>query len=279
MKKIIYVLIFVFVTTTVFTKQAEKPSIKLYVFDCGRLMFNNLDSFGIKNDAAENRELSVPCIVIEHEKGRLLWEGGLPSYVSKSGAWIEMDNNSKMRLDKTLNQQLSEINLSLNDIDFVAFSHFHFDHVGIANEIKRAKLILQRLEYEAAFENNVSDLGYYPELYEELKESEKIIIDGNYDVFGDSTVIVLSAPGHTRGHQVLFVNLPETGPILLSGDLYHFNISRKLKSIPTFNVDSIQTRNSMDKIEEFILRTKSKLWIQHDINIFNKLKKSPNFYK
>jgi hypothetical protein len=38
--------------------------------------------FSISNDETDVRELIVPCYIIEHEKGRLLWDGGLPSSVA-----------------------------------------------------------------------------------------------------------------------------------------------------------------------------------------------------
>ena len=50
-------------------------------------------------------------------------------------------------------------------------------------------------------------------LYEDLREAETILLNGDHDVFGDGRVRILSAPGHTRGHQILFLDLAETGPL------------------------------------------------------------------
>ena len=103
-------LIYLLITVNIYgITPPNKPQLKLYVFDCGRLKFDNINSFGINNHEINVRELVVPCYIIEHEKGRLLWEGGLPSYVADSPDWVEMETGSKMRLDKTLKLGFSQI--------------------------------------------------------------------------------------------------------------------------------------------------------------------------
>ncbi len=255
-----------------------KAPLKLYAFECGRLQFDSIEHFGIPEIETEVRELMVPCYIIEHEKGRLLWEGGLESSLAEVDGWQDRGEGKRMRLDQTFQEQIAKLDLTMSDFDYMSFSHLHFDHVGIANEVKGAKLIIQKQEYEAAFADNVTLPAFVPELYQELRESEKIIIDGEYDVFGDSRVRLIPAPGHTSGHQVLYLDLSETGPIVLSGDLYHFRVSREYKRVPTFNVDSTQTLESMAKIEAFLEETGADLWIQHDLAQFNQLKKPPQYY-
>ena len=117
-----------------------------------------------------------------------------------------------------------------------------------------------------------------PDNYSALKESQNIIIKTkDYDVFGDGSVIIKSAPGHSPDHQVLFVKLPHTGPVLLSGDLYHFPEELTLKPTPTGR-NGEQNVASMQKLQALIARTRAQLWIQHDILGFRTLKKSPAYY-
>ena len=108
---------------------------------------------------------------------------------------------------------------------------------------------------------------------------EPVLLDGDHDVFGDGTVVIKSAPGHTPGHQVLFVDLAETGPLVLSGDLYHFPENRTLKRVPTFNFDEAQTLASMDAVEDFLFESGGTLWIEHDSAANALLNKSPAYYE
>jgi glyoxylase-like metal-dependent hydrolase (beta-lactamase superfamily II) len=244
----------------------QSSNLRLYEFDCGRLYYDSPETagFGVPDDATDIREFFVPCYVIEHPAGRLLWDGGLASGLADEDGWLEYEG-WRMRLDRTLADQLAGIGLTFDSIDYAAFSHMHFDHVGVANEVRSTTLLIQRPEYEAAFAEEVEVPGFEPALYEGLKEREWTLLDGDHDVFGDGRVLILSVPGHTPGHQALFVNLSNQGPIVLSGDLYHFRVSREERIVPAWNVDAEATLMSMDKLEAFLVETDATLWIEHDL--------------
>ncbi|RKZ49840.1 MAG: N-acyl homoserine lactonase family protein [Candidatus Parabeggiatoa sp. nov. 3] len=254
-----------------------KPQIKLYVFDCGILNYDDdtLKFFSVSASETTVRDLFVPCYVIEHKQGRLLWEGGLPSN-SLTGAYGWQENKGwRMRLDKTFQEQLAQIGLGMDDFDYMAFSHLHFDHIGVANEVKGGTLLIQKDEYDAAFAEKVTVPAFKPELYNKLEQADKVILNGEHDVFGDGRVRLIPAPGHTPGHQVLFLDLNETGPIVLSGDLYHFRLSRERKLVPIFNVDKEKSLNSIEHIEQFLKESGAELWIEHELAQYEQIKKMP----
>ena len=60
-------------------------------------------------------------------------------------------------------------------------------------------------------------------------------LDGDHDVFGDGSVMIISTPGHTPGHQSLLVKLPKTGAVVLSGDVAHFKDNFDNRRVPGFN--------------------------------------------
>ena len=98
-------------------------------------------------------------------------------------------------------------------------------------------------------------------------------------MFGDGSVMILSLPGHTPGHQVLAVNLAATGPLVLSGDMYHFRASRTLRRVPEFNTDRDATLRSMDLLEDYLLTHKATLWIEHDQALAKTLRLAPASYQ
>lgn len=255
---------------------ADESALKLYVFDCGRLLMASMAGFSVADDETDVRELSVPCYVVEHPKGRLLWDGGLASSVANTEGWH--GEGMRMKLDRPLAEQLAALNLGMSSFDFVAFSHMHFDHVGVANEVRGATLLIQKAEYEAAFADPVTVRGFDPESYSGLRDLETKILDGDHDVFGDGKVRILSTPGHTPGHQSLLVELGETGAVVLSGDLYHTRISREDRRIPVFNFDREATLESMGRIEALVRDKKAQLWIEHELALFEQLDKPPKFY-
>ena len=75
-------------------------------------------------------------------------------------------------------------------------------------------------------------------------------------------MVLLSTPGHTPGHQSLYVKLARTGGVVVSGDLYHYAAERTLGRMPP-REQSLETPASRKRIDEFLARTHSQLWIGH----------------
>ncbi|MFT7652764.1 MAG: N-acyl homoserine lactone hydrolase [Limisphaerales bacterium] len=250
---------------------------KLYVFDCGYFKFADVSAFSLSNDETSVREMFVPCYLIEHEGGRLLWDGGLPLALAGMPSSTD-DQGTTTEYQRSVIDQLADLSLSPKDIDLMAFSHFHYDHVGAANAFKDSHLLIQQTEYDAAFMHADENPVFDPALYNELSGTSKTLLNGDHDVFGDGSVRIISAPGHTPGHQTLLLDLANTGKIMLSGDLYHFEQSRVLRRAPTFNTDAEETFRSMDKVEAILKAEGATLWIEHSLELAKTLKKSPEYY-
>ena len=252
---------------------------RLYVLDCGTLRFADVAVFGLTNDETSVRELAVPCYLIDHPAGRLLWDTGLPTQLGGNPEPQTLAAGMTATYPRSLRRQLSELSLATGDIDKLALSHMHFDHAGGANLFAASELLIQRAEYVAAFEQADQFEGIFdPVLYGELANSRHQLLDGDHDVFGDGSVRIVSAPGHTPGHQVLHLRLANTGSIVLSGDLYHFQFSRQHQRIPTFNFDPEQTRHSMAWVEALVEREQAQFWLQHDKRLFDAQRHSPAYY-
>jgi glyoxylase-like metal-dependent hydrolase (beta-lactamase superfamily II) len=259
-------------------EKAQPPdSVRLYVFDCGRLDIPDITPYRLKKEQMASTVMSVPCFLVAHPKGTLMWDvGAVPDSAftpSGSGTLRGYATSSK-----TLASQLAEIGYAPGDITYLALSHFHWDHVGNANLFRNATWLVRKLERDIMFADPPSPRTE-PANYSALKSSKTIIVpDGDYDVFGDGSVVIKSAPGHSPDHQVLFVKLAKTGPVLLSGDLYHYPEERQLKLVPTTDFNIQQTIASRAAIEAFLEISHAQLWIQHDVTGNAKLKKAPAFY-
>ena len=256
--------------------EETSASLRLYLFDCGRLRIADPGRFSLTMDEVSTLELSVPCYLIEHPDGTLLWDAGLSDSLAEGSPHTQA-NGTVTTVTATLRAQLEELGYQPADITYLALSHLHYDHAGNANDFVASTWLVQRPEHEAAFSDAQ---GFFDQaLYTELENSETMLLDGDHDVFGDGTVVIKSAPGHTPGHQVLFVGLAETGGVVLSGDLYHFPENRTLKRVPTFNFDEAETLASMDAVEDFLMESGARLWIEHDFAANALLDKSPAYYE
>ncbi len=249
---------------------------RLYVFDCGAIHLTTVADFGLKDEETPVRELFVPCYMVEHARGRLLWDGGLPLKIAEApGGRVEMEGYG-LSYRRSIVDQLADMQLAPADRSYAAFSHLHFDHVGAAGVFPNATVLMQAAEWDHQTEAGRAHSD--SELIAALEGAKRTTIEGDHDVFGDGSVRIFFAPGHTPGHQVLLVNLEHTGPVLLSGDLYHFRESRALRRAPVFNSDAAETFRSMDKVDVLLQQTGATLWIEHDKALADTLKKAPEYY-
>ncbi|HWF40123.1 MAG TPA: N-acyl homoserine lactonase family protein [Candidatus Acidoferrales bacterium] len=265
-------------------QQHQKPvvkSLRLYVFDCGFLKIADPGRYHLKREEMATTDMSVACFLVAHPKGSLMWDVGVipDNQLRLDGAPVTVTYpTSVATVTKPLLPQLAAIGYLPSDITYLAFSHFHYDHVANANAFAGSTWLVPQLERDVMFADPPSPRTV-PAFFSALKTSKTMIIrDDEYDVFGDKSVIIKSAPGHSPGHQVLFLRLKKTGPVLISGDLYHYPEERTLNRLPTteFNVD--QTAASRVAIEAFLKKTGAQLWIQHDFVGNAKLKKAPLYY-
>jgi N-acyl homoserine lactone hydrolase len=260
----------------------QDPALKLYVFDSGRLKSGNpapLIERGITTT-----DMSVATFLIVHPHGTLLWDTGvIPDEMIQPGGTTSF----RATVQRSLASQLAEIGYKTSAITYLALSHYHYDHSANANAFAAATWLVQRPEHDLMFSGNLGPSSpnspaadAVAARFASLQHSKTTILDGDYDVFGDGSVVILSTPGHTPGHQSLYVNLAKTGPLVLSGDLYHYPAERELKDFTPFAGlgDPAKEAASKMKVESFLAEKHATLWIQHDLIANTKLKKSPAYY-
>lgn len=262
------------------TAAGNEEELQLYTFDGGTVMVNNLGLFAQDDTyGGQSKEFANAFYVIRHPKGNLMWDAGLPeSLVGMSEPFTSADGAFTVSRRDSLHHQLASIDMTVDDFKYISLSHTHFDHVGHASVLKNATWLVQEEEYEWVTGEEVRKQT--PDSYNAVKDLSKIeMIKGDHDVFGDGTVVLKYMPGHTPGHQVLFLDLKEHGPLLLSGDLYHFSENREFKRIPIFNYDLNQTKESMEKFEEFAQEKNAKVYLQHQKEDFLNMPKAPEYLK
>lgn len=278
----------VFVAAPAFSEEAAAnpaPEMRLYRLDCGEIGVTDLNVFS-DTDAyvGQTKTIAASCYLIKHGEDWVLWDTGLPPTTPEVA---EENPNSPFRpaLKETIAEQLAKIELKPEDIDYVAISHGHFDHTGDANGFPNAKLIMQKTEYEFMTGNPEAAKAAFmdPALISNFtgadKEAKRILLAGDADIFGDGTMKTFKLPGHTPGHMALLLKLPQTGPVILSGDQWHFHENHETNGVPSFNFDRADTLASSDKLNALIKNHKARLIIQHEPKDNEALPKLPEYLK
>jgi N-acyl homoserine lactone hydrolase len=250
-------------------------SVRLYVLDGGLIQGFNTEAFHLKKEEVATADMVVASYLIVHPKGTLMWDSGaIPDSAIKGDGTPA--KQSFFSASKTLKSQLVAIGYRPADITYFGLSHYHGDHTANANDFATATWIVQAPEREAMFSEKIPPQQLAN--YRSLKDAKTKLLHGeDFDVFGDGTVVVKAAYGHTPGHQVVYLKLAQAGPILLAGDLFHYQEERGTDKTPTFEFSREQSLASREAMETFCKKTGAQLWIEHDLANFNKQKKAPDY--
>lgn len=245
--------------------------LRLYVFDCGEVEVRSLSLFTREaKDAFKQSKLANTCYLVKNGEKSFMWELGLPdSYISKKDGVSSVKSLGLInyKVHDSLREQLRKINVDPAQIQLAAVSHMHPDHTGNLELLKNAEVLVESKELIASQKNPLlQKVNFKP-------------IGPRYDVFGDGSAVLLSAPGHTPGHQVLLLSLKKTGVILLAGDLYHFQSNREHSRVPVFNSDKEETLQSMEFVERLVRQTGAQVWMTHDPEQFKAHRLAPLFYE
>jgi N-acyl homoserine lactone hydrolase len=277
------------VLASVITAGQRGPAtgIRLYVFDGGTLASADMSRYRLTTAEVATTQMSVTSFLVVHPRGVLMWDAGaVPDNAWTPTGKPELQHLTlpdgqarEVTIASRLLPQLATAGFQPEAVTHFALSHYHWDHTANANAFRTARWLVRPVEREAMFAAAAPALTQ-PPTYAALRNSTVTpITTADHDVFGDGSVVIKPAAGHTPGHQVLYVRLPRTGGVVLSGDLYHYPEERSLGRIPTFEADQAQTAAARAGIDAFLKQSGAQLWIQHDYTATAKLRKSPAYYE
>jgi N-acyl homoserine lactone hydrolase len=196
-------------------------SVRLLAFTCGwlsgpRALFLDGATGGVR--------VPVPAFVIEHPRGRVLFDSGLHR---------ALQHDPKTRLGaaaaiftphfgpgEDVAARLAAADVDVGAIQYLVNSHLHFDHAGGNAALPNATVVVQRREWQAAHsDDGIASTGYTSDDFD--TGQPRLEIDGEHDLFGDGRVVCLPTFGHTPGHQSLLVRL-DGGEVVLAADACYF---------------------------------------------------------
>src|SRR5579863_9982803 len=131
---------------------APKPpkTLRLFIFDCGTIHTTTVDAYSLKKEEVGSTEMAIPCILVAHPKGTLMWDNGdIPDSAFKPGGGPAAAG--VVTQAKPLLPQLAAVGYTPADITYLAMSHYHGDHVANANAFAGSTWIVQQSDRDAIF--------------------------------------------------------------------------------------------------------------------------------
>jgi N-acyl homoserine lactone hydrolase len=249
-------------------------SVKLFALTCGYLT----GDLGRLMEGGEGRtELPIPAYLIEHSKGRVLFDTGMHSDCQhdparRVGQRITGLFSFHCRSGEEISTRLAAFDRDPAWVDIIVNSHFHFDHVGGNALIPNATMVVQRCEWEAALDPEIA--GRHGFNRADFDLGHKIIqIDGEHDLFGDGSVVCLPTHGHTPGHQSLKVRLA-SGDVVLAADACYFCRALRERRLPQHVYDREAMRASLDELAR-LEAAGARIFFGHDPEFWRTVPQAP----
>lgn len=248
------------------------PAAKLSLtrLDCGSIQVSDFDVF---SDTylypGRAKALTSSCYLIRHGDRAMIWDTGVDGALA--GQPAASQGVFTISLKSRLVEQLARIGIKPGDVGFVGISHYHDDHTGQAKDFPGATLLVGSGDWDAIKARPATAARFTPWI-SGVAKVEPVARDK--DVFGDQSVVILDMPGHTPGHKSLLVRLA-SGPVLLTGDLYHATEQIPNRGVPAFNTNRADTLASFDRFQEIAKNLKAKVIIQHEAADVSKLPAFP----
>ena len=197
--------------------------ISLTRLDCGDAEFKDMNGFFSDRPGVYPPgpgKVTDSCYLIRHGDQQMVWDTGFPAE-TKDKPMVQ--NGMTAAIDRTLADQLQQLGVKPEDVDVLGISHIHGDHIGQAAQFTNARLVIGKRDFQMIEGKPEDTLKGW-----RAQGKPVTLVSSDTDVFGDGSVTALHLPGHTPDHLGLLVKL-KSGPVLLSGDVYHSTIARERK--------------------------------------------------
>jgi N-acyl homoserine lactone hydrolase len=246
-----------------------KAPIRLWRLDCGELRIDDLNTFSDSEAyRGKSTRLVVSCYLIQHGTSYLLWNTGLP--IGDLGAALTGPGAKDESLTITIVSQLATLGVRPDQISEIGISHYHLDHTGQVDSFPHARLVIGRGDLDVLRRDESTRRSRA--LSHWLSGAAPLeAVDGDSDIYGDGSVLMLSLPGHTPGHHGLLLRLPKTGTVLLSGDTVHFRENYDNRDLPAQNTSRAESLASIDRVRALTAHTNAIFVIEHDARDVEKL--------
>jgi N-acyl homoserine lactone hydrolase len=226
--------------------------------------------------SAEKVQIPITCWLVRTSDALVLFDTGVsPRAVP---GLLRNDPLARFTEADLLVHRLDSVGLEAGDVDLVVLSHLHYDHAGGAEFFAaRAELCAQKDEYACAhYPPDFFARFYYRKNYD-LPGARWRLLDGDAELVPGVTV--LRTDGHTPGHQSLWVELPETGPVILTGDACYTREHLETERVPGVVWNPTLAAHAVKRLKTLARLTGARVFPSHDPHFWRTVKPAPDAYR
>lgn len=176
----------------------------------------------------ERRDFAIGSVLVRHPRGDLLVDAGFGRDIDRQFATMPRPFRWMTRYEmwRSVRDQLEDARYDFDRLGGIVLTHAHWDHVSGVPDFPGVPVLVSP-EDKAAFQGEGVH-GYFAGPVREMSANWCVLEFGSgpylgfprsHDVYGDGSIVCVSAPGHTPGSIIVFVTLPGNVRYALLGDL------------------------------------------------------------
>jgi len=201
-----------------------RPPLEMKVFQLPTGSYTTPAALAFRGGSpGEQRSFASTAVLIEHPQGDLLIDAGLGRNAAKHIASLPSYRRSPHALNLKASDQLHEHGYDLSRLRGVLVTHTHWDHVSGLDSLDVPVWI-------TAEELSYAQKATGDRVFTEVADGNEFVLYGfdgpphlgfpaSHDVYGDGSVVIVPAKGHTAGSVIVFVALPDGRRYAFIGDL------------------------------------------------------------
>ncbi|MGH1485498.1 MAG: N-acyl homoserine lactonase family protein [Cellvibrionaceae bacterium] len=252
---------------------------KLYQLTSGKLTLDK-GWFTAMRDVGKRITVPVAMYIIDHPRGLTVFDTGMADDVSDGGCSAYWGKGlcgaftPTQKRNEVIDKQLERLGYSVDEVKYVIYSHFHLDHAGNIELFPKAKHVVQKVELKTAWwPEKFQAAAFVMKDYDESRGFDFLQLNGDFDLFGDGSVVILDTKGHTQGHQSVKVRLPKSGTIILAADAV-YSPENEAGAIPGITWNTNASMQSIDRLKQIRDAENGQLWYSHNTEQYESNKRS-----
>jgi N-acyl homoserine lactone hydrolase len=174
----------------------------------------------------EERSFAMGGILVRHPRGNLLFDTGFGRNVDQHARTSPLLARLLTKYSKTvaIADQLAAAGIDPHRLMGIVLTHAHWDHVSGIDDMRDVPVLVTQNEHDFIFSGDpatalIRTFGSLSYQIYGFPNGPYLGFEQSYDMFGDGSVVLVPAGGHTPGSVIAFITLPGGRRYALVGDI------------------------------------------------------------
>ena len=172
----------------------------------------------------DKRRFAASAVLVRHPEGDLLIDAGFGAGVAAHVAMLPRFVRAPYQVGRTVSEQLDDAGYDRGRLLGVLLTHSRWDHASGLDMLRDVPVLMNANERRYAAKDPDGKVFRHVAANHEIDEygfgsGPYLDFPSSHDLYGDGSVVIVLAGGHTTGSVIVFVSVPSGERYAFIGDL------------------------------------------------------------